>query len=56
MGKEKQTTNKEELQSIGQAAAKNIKSEEDLNAFRQMLTKITVEVAPRINIQVACGI
>ena len=36
---------KKELQAIAQAAAKNIKSEEDLNEFRQMLTKITVEAA-----------
>ena len=36
---------KKELQAIAQAAAKNIKTEEDLNTFRQMLTKITVEVA-----------
>jgi transposase-like protein len=36
---------KQELQAIAQAAAKNIKTEEDLNEFRQMLTKITVEAA-----------
>ncbi|MCH7510278.1 MAG: IS256 family transposase [Proteobacteria bacterium] len=36
---------KKELQAIAQAAAKNIKTEEDLNVFRQMLTKITVEAA-----------
>jgi putative transposase len=36
---------KEELQAIAQAAAKNIKTEADLNVFRQMLTKITVETA-----------
>ena len=36
---------KKELQEIAQAAAKNIKTEEDLNEFRQMLTKITVEAA-----------
>ena len=29
---------KKELQEIAQAAAKNIKTEEDLNKFRQMLT------------------
>jgi hypothetical protein len=34
-----------ELHAIAQAAAKNIKSEADLNEFRQMLTKITVEAA-----------
>ena len=37
--------NKKDLQAIAQAAAKNIKMEEDLNEFRQMLTKITVEAA-----------
>jgi len=36
---------KEDLQAIAQEAAKNIKTEEDLNEFRQMLTKITVETA-----------
>jgi len=34
-----------ELHAIAQAAAKSIKTEEDLNEFRQMLTKITVEAA-----------
>lgn len=37
--------NKEELQAIAQSAAKNIKTEQDLNEFRQILTKITVEAA-----------
>lgn len=37
--------NKKELHAIAQAAAKNIKTEDDLNQFRQMLTKITVEAA-----------
>lgn len=37
--------NKKELQAIAQAAAKNIKTEEDLNEFRHMLTKITIETA-----------
>lgn len=36
---------KKELQAVAQAAAKNIKTEADLNEFRQMLTKITVETA-----------
>ncbi len=36
---------KEELQAVAEAAAKNIKTEADLNEFRQMLTKITVETA-----------
>ena len=35
----------EELQKIAQAAAKNIKPEQDLAEFQQMLTKITVEAA-----------
>jgi len=34
---------KEELQAFGESFAKNIKTEQDLNEFRQMLTKITVE-------------
>lgn len=33
----------EELQKIAQAAAKNIKTEQDLAEFQQMLTKVTVE-------------
>ena len=37
--------NKKELLAMAQQAAKNIKSEEDLSIFRQMLTKITVEAA-----------
>ena len=37
--------NKDELQAIAQAAAKNIKTEQDLSEFRKMLTKITVEAA-----------
>ena len=36
---------KKELQSMAKAAAKNIKTEADLNEFRQMLTKVTVETA-----------
>lgn len=35
----------EELQKIAQAAAKNIKTEQDLAEFQQMLTKVTVEAA-----------
>jgi|TARA_B110000967_G_C18410634_1_gene329009 hypothetical protein len=37
--------NKKDLQAFAQAAAKNIKSQEDLNQFQQILTKITVEAA-----------
>jgi len=36
---------KKEVEKLAQAAAKNIKTEADLNEFRQMLTKITVERA-----------
>jgi putative transposase len=36
---------KKDLQAIAEAAAKNIKTEDDLNVFRQILTKITVEAA-----------
>jgi len=34
-----------EIQAIAQAAAKNIKTQDDLKEFQQMLTKITVEAA-----------
>ena len=34
-----------ELQAIAQAAAKNIKTQDDLKEFQQMPTKITVEAA-----------
>jgi transposase-like protein len=37
--------NHDKLKTIAQAAAKTIKTEADLNEFRQMLTKITVETA-----------
>jgi transposase-like protein len=37
--------NEKELKALAQAAAKNIKTETDLNEFRQMLTKIAVETA-----------
>ncbi|HIL83128.1 MAG TPA: IS256 family transposase, partial [Pseudomonadales bacterium] len=36
---------KKELKALAEAAAKNIKTETDLNEFRQMLTKIAVETA-----------
>ena len=36
---------KKELKALAQAAAKNIKTETDLNEFRQMLTKIAVQTA-----------
>ena len=37
--------NKAELEAFAREAAKTIKTEKDLNAFSQMLTKITVEAA-----------
>jgi transposase-like protein len=37
--------NQDKLKTIAQEAAKTIKTEADLNEFRQMLTKITVETA-----------
>jgi len=37
--------NKKELQEFAKAAAKNIKTQEDLSQFQQMLTKVTVEAA-----------
>lgn len=37
--------NKEQLEVFAREAAKTIKTESDLNDFRQMLTKVTVETA-----------
>ncbi len=37
--------NKKELEAFAREAAKTIKTEKDLNNFRQMLTKVTVETA-----------
>ena len=37
--------NKKDLQAFAQELARSVKTETDLNAFRQMLTKVTVEVA-----------
>ena len=37
--------NKKELKSFAEEAAKNIKTEQDFNEFRSMLTKVTVEAA-----------
>ncbi len=36
---------KKELMAFAKAAAKNIKTQEDLSQFQQMLTKVTVEAA-----------
>ena len=37
--------NNKDLEAFGREAAKHIKTETDLNEFRQMLTKVTVEAA-----------
>jgi len=37
--------NKEQLEALAREAAKTIKTEADLNDFRKMLTKVTVETA-----------
>ena len=37
--------NRKELEAFGKEVAKSIKSEDDLNDFRKMLTKVTVEAA-----------
>lgn len=37
--------NKKEIESLALEAAKSIKTEQDLNDFRRMMTKITVEAA-----------
>lgn len=37
--------NRKELEAFAREAAKSIKTEKELNAFSQMLTKITVEAA-----------
>lgn len=37
--------NKQELETFAREAAKGIKTEKDLNDFRQMLTKVTIETA-----------
>lgn len=35
--------NQDKLKALAQEAVKRIKTESDLNEFRQMLTKVTVE-------------
>lgn len=37
--------NIKEIQALAKAAAKNLKTEQDLNEFSAMLTKISVEAA-----------
>jgi len=39
MDKDRQIMDRKELQAIAQAAGKNIKTEADLNEFRQILTR-----------------
>lgn len=48
--------NREELQAIAQAAAKNIKTPEDLNEFQKILTRITVEAALNVELDEHLGI
>ena len=50
MGKDRQIMDKKELQAIAQAAAKNLKTEADLNEFRKMPTKITVETGLNVEL------
>nr|WP_330178514.1 IS256 family transposase [Candidatus Vondammii sp. HM_W22] len=49
-GEDRQLINKKELQAIAQATANHIKTEEDLNEFRPMLAKITVEAALNVEL------
>ena len=39
---------KKGLKALAQAAAKNIKTETDLNEFRQMLTGLVLLVSPKV--------
>jgi hypothetical protein len=40
--------NKKELRALAEAATKNIKTETDLNEFRQMLTGLVLLVSPKV--------
>ncbi len=42
--------NKEQLEALARKAAKTIKTEGDLNDFRQMLSKVTVEAALNVEL------
>ena len=41
--------NKHQLEAFAREAAKGIKTESDLNDFRQMLIKVTVETAQQLS-------
>tara|TARA_B100000963_G_C22550452_1_gene636527 strand:+ start:86 stop:1294 length:1209 start_codon:yes stop_codon:yes gene_type:complete len=47
--------NKKEIEALARKAAKGIKTEEELNDFRQMLTKITVETALNVELDEHLG-
>ncbi len=47
--------NKEQLEAFAREAAKSIKTESDLNDFRQMLTKVTVETALNVELDEHLG-
>ena len=51
---DRQLMKKNELQAIAQAAAKNIKTQEDLNEFWSMLTQIQVEAQCVVAITFLC--
>lgn len=55
MGKDRQTSNQDDLKAIAQAAAKNIKEEYGLSDFRRMLAKIAVEAAPNAALEDLLG-
>ena len=41
--------NKQQLEAFAREVAKGIKTESDLNDFRQMLIKVTVETAQQLS-------
>lgn len=47
--------NRKELEAFAKEAAKGIKTEGDLNDFRQVLTKITVEAALKAELEEHLG-
>lgn len=46
---------KEDIEAIAREAAKTLKTEKDLNDFRAMLTKVTVEAAPNAELDEHLG-
>ena len=47
--------NKKELKAFAQEAAKSLKTEADLNDFRKMITKVTVEAALNAELEAHLG-